>query len=132
MIKDRTTFFSDCIVSGNVSIGCDCLVAKNVSILSGTHVIDGPGSIRENDALAMKLMPDTLNKEIEIGDDVWLGSNSIILPGVKLETGVVVGANSVVTKSFPANTVVGGVPAKVLRKRSKASLNRKTETEQRK
>jgi acetyltransferase-like isoleucine patch superfamily enzyme len=52
---------------------------------------------------------------IVIGRNVWIGRNSIILPGVSIGDNSVVGAGSVVTKSFPANCVIGGNPAKLIR-----------------
>jgi acetyltransferase-like isoleucine patch superfamily enzyme len=116
-IGSRTSFFSDCLVSGVVSIGKNCLFAKNVTILSSTHQLHGPGTIRENDAAAQTDPSRKLYSPVVIGDDCWLGSNSVIMPGVKLETGTVVGANAVVTKSFPAYSIVGGVPAKLISSR---------------
>jgi acetyltransferase-like isoleucine patch superfamily enzyme len=113
-IGSRTSFFSDCIISGAVSIGENCLFAKNVTILTSTHQIHGPGTIRVNDAAAQADPSHQLYSPVVIGDDCWLGSNSVIMPGVKLETGTVVGANAVVTKDFPAYSIVGGVPAKLI------------------
>jgi len=56
-------------------------------------------------------------ESISIGNDVWIGSNSIILDGVKIEDGVIVAAGSVVTKDIPAYAIVGGVPAKIIKYR---------------
>jgi acetyltransferase-like isoleucine patch superfamily enzyme len=110
----RTSFFSDCLVSGTVRIGQGCLFANNVTVLSGSHVIRGDGNIRENDA-ASALDPNFQPIEpIVIGKDCWLGSNSVILPGITLGDGIVVGANTVVTKNFPDFSILGGVPAKVI------------------
>jgi acetyltransferase-like isoleucine patch superfamily enzyme len=53
---------------------------------------------------------------IEIKDDAWLGTGAIILPNVRIGTGAVVGAGAVVTKDVPDFTVVGGIPAKVIKK----------------
>ena len=55
-------------------------------------------------------------KPIIIGDQCWLGSNCVILPEVELGNHVIVGAGAVVTKSFPANCVIGGVPARIIKK----------------
>lgn len=55
-------------------------------------------------------------KPITIGDDVWIGGHSTILPGVTIGNGAIVAAGAVVTKDVEPNTVVGGVPAKVIKK----------------
>lgn len=55
-------------------------------------------------------------KEIAIGDDCWIGGGAVICPGVILGRRVVVGAGSVVTKSFPDDVVVAGNPARVIRR----------------
>lgn len=113
-VGSRTSFFSDCLISGAVTIGNDCLFANNVTVLSGTHQIRGSGTIRENDA-AWERSPDYRPFDpISIGEDCWLGANAVILPGVSLGKGTVVGANAVVTKSFPDYAILGGVPARVI------------------
>lgn len=55
--------------------------------------------------------------DIVIGNDVWIGYEAVILSGVKISDGAVIGARAVVTKDIPPYTVVGGVPAKTIRKR---------------
>lgn len=57
------------------------------------------------------------NKAIEIGNDVWVGTNAIILPGVKINDGAIVAAGAVVTKDVPPYAVVGGVPARIIKYR---------------
>ncbi len=52
-----------------------------------------------------------------IGNDVWIGTESMIMPGVKIGDGAVIGARALVTKDVPPYTIVGGVPAKIIRKR---------------
>ena len=54
-------------------------------------------------------------KNLHIGKNVWIGSRSVILPGVTIGDGAIVAAGAVVTKDVPTNTVVGGVPAKVIK-----------------
>ena len=58
---------------------------------------------------------DSKTKPVIIGDNVWLGANVTILPQVELGNNVVVGAGSVVTKSFPANSIIAGNPAKLIK-----------------
>lgn len=57
-----------------------------------------------------------IHGHIEIHDDAWLGAGAIVLPNIRIGTGAVVGAGSVVTKDVPAFTVVAGVPARPIRK----------------
>ena len=54
-----------------------------------------------------------LHAEVHIGDNVWVGARSVILPGVKIGNNVVIAAGSVVTKDVPENVMVAGVPAVV-------------------
>ena len=56
-----------------------------------------------------------LGKPITIGDNCWIGGSSVINPGVTLGNNVVVASNSVVTKSFGDNVVIGGNPARIIR-----------------
>ena len=58
----------------------------------------------------------TAPESIKIGDNVWIGSNATILQGVTIRNGAIIGANAVVTKDVPENTIVAGVPARVIRK----------------
>ena len=89
-----------------VSIGNNVLIAPNVSIYTAGH----------------PLHPEVRNTGYEygipvtIGDNVWIGGNSIILPGVTIGSNSVVAAGSVVTKDVPEWTVVAGNPARVIRK----------------
>ncbi|MFL7053372.1 DapH/DapD/GlmU-related protein [Vibrio cyclitrophicus] len=86
-------------------IGNNVLIAPRVSILSKTH------NYSEKNRF-IKDQGDSLVKIPVIEDDVWIGRNAVIMPGVKLEKGSVVGAGAIVTKDVPSFVVVGGVPAK--------------------
>lgn len=59
------------------------------------------------------------NLPVTVGDDVWIGSRVMILPGVKIGKGSIIGAGAVVTKDIPEYSIVGGVPAKLIRSRLK-------------
>ena len=90
-----------------VTIGCDCLIAEMVSIRDHDHGFhDTALPMREQEPLVASVV---------IGDDVWIGSKATITRGVHIGPGAIVGANSVVTKDVSAGTVVGGVPARVIR-----------------
>ena len=68
-----------------------------------------------NHGLAPEDRQTTYPAPIVLGKNVWVGSNSTILQGVTIGDNAVVGAGAVVTKDVPENTIVGGVPAKVIR-----------------
>lgn len=62
--------------------------------------------------------PDTPKKgDTVVGNDVWFGQDSLIMPGIKIGSGAIIAARSVVTKDVPPYTIVGGNPAKIIRKR---------------
>jgi acetyltransferase-like isoleucine patch superfamily enzyme len=102
---------------GDVFIGADTLIGPNVFISSGKHHIEGREKIRDLDSKYFNESGTHFSDEISIGADSWLGANVVILPGVKLGEGCVVAANSVVTKSFEDFSIIGGVPAKLLKVR---------------
>jgi acetyltransferase-like isoleucine patch superfamily enzyme len=99
---------------GTISIGRKCLIAQFVSIIASNHAIDCEGDIMD--------MPWSLkNNYVTIGDNVWIGAGSIILPGVVVGNGAVIAAGSVVTKNIGENQVHAGVPARLLRLRQPPS-----------
>jgi acetyltransferase-like isoleucine patch superfamily enzyme len=93
-----------CYIQGDkgIFIGDDTIFAPGVKIISANH--DVKDFAKQVDA-----------RPIRIGKNCWLSANAVILPGVELGDNVVVGAGAVVTKSFPSNVVLAGVPAKVIR-----------------
>ena len=109
-IGERSTIHSFAIINGDISIGTDCLIGPRVTILSGTHIALTTDSIRFQDETYFKLNGQYPSQPVRIGNDCWLGVNSVILPGVNLGNGCVIGANSVVTHSFPEYSVIAGVP----------------------
>lgn len=103
-------------INGNVHIGCSCIIAPSVFISSGTH------PFREIPHLAIRMQEleaaaDNLDQPVVVHDDCWLGVHAVISPGVTLGKGVVVGANSVVTRDWPPYSVVAGAPARALKPR---------------
>lgn len=109
-IKVGKNFFANynCTIIdvADVIIGDNCQMAPNVAIYTAGHPV----------------YPSTRNtayeygKEIVIGDNVWIGGNTVILPGVHIGDDVVIGAGSVVTKDIPDRCIAAGNPCKVIRK----------------
>ena len=97
----------DCVFldSGKIVIGDNCMIGPKTTILAITHPID-PG--KRNEGIGIP-------KDVRIGNNVWIGAGVIILPGVEIGDNSVIGAGSVVTKDVPANAVVAGNPAKIIR-----------------
>lgn len=92
-----------------IRIGSNCRIASNVKMYTGTNEADQDFS---SEPLKKKF------GNITIGDNVWLGSNVFITPGVSIGENSIVGANSVVTRDLPEWSICGGVPAKVIRRKT--------------
>lgn len=92
-----------------VTIGDDVLIGPHVIINSGNHRYVDPG-------VPIRLQGHKLDP-IVIEDDVWIGAHSVILPGVRVGRSSVVGAGAVVTRDVPPDSVVGGVPARIIKHR---------------
>ena len=98
--------FSCCFVDdGDIYIGDDTMIGPNCTLATSIH----PVSPR------LRKYKIQRNRQIHIGRNVWLGAGAIILPGVTIGNNSIVGAGSVVTKDVPANVIVVGNPARVLR-----------------
>lgn len=115
-------FYTDC--GKNISVG------KNVFINSGCRFQDQGGiTIGDGVLIGHNVVLATLNHDIDprkrstmhpapivIGNNVWIGANATVVPGVTISDGAVIAAGAVVTKDVPANVIVGGVPAKIIKK----------------
>lgn len=97
-----------------VHIGASCMIGPNTLITTVGHPLSPKGR-REKLAYG---------KPVTIGDDVWIGGNCTILPGVTIGNNVIVAAGAVVTKDVPDNCVVAGIPAKVIKKLEDDILDR--------
>jgi len=89
---------------GAISIGANCMIAQFVSIVASNHST----TLKEN----MLTQPWSKARNfVKIGDDVWIGAGSVIVPGVTIGVGAVVAAGAVVTRDVPPYEIWGGVPA---------------------
>ncbi|MBQ8278509.1 MAG: sugar O-acetyltransferase [Roseburia sp.] len=94
-----------CVDDGNIYIGDKVMFGPNVTIATANHPVQP-----ELRARALQY-----NRDVHIGNNVWIGANTAIVPGVTIGDNSVIGAGSVVTKDIPANVVAVGCPCKVLR-----------------
>jgi acetyltransferase-like isoleucine patch superfamily enzyme len=93
---------------GDIDIGDNVMIAPKAGLFAHNHG-HKLGTIMQDQPLE--------DGKITVGNDVWIGSNAIITPNVELKSGSVIGAGAVVTDNVPSNTIVGGNPAKEIRKR---------------
>ena len=112
-IGDRTNINRNCMIwagdNAKVVFGKDCLTGPGVTVIASKYGVKGRDIIRSYPAY---------ERDIIIGNDVWLGANVVVLPGVKIGDGAIVGAGSVVTKNIEPYTIVTGVPAIKLKDRN--------------
>ncbi|MGP6140171.1 sugar O-acetyltransferase [Jeotgalibaca sp. A127] len=109
----HTHFGKNCYANFNLTlvddapiyIGDDVMFGPNVTLSAGTHPIDP-------EARKKHLQ---YNQSITIADNVWIGANVVVMPGVTIGENSVIGAGSVVTRDIPANVVAVGSPCRVLR-----------------
>lgn len=101
--------FTHVNIQDQLSIGNDCMIA------SGCRIVDNEHGYTKLD-VPMSKQPTTF-EPIVIEDNVWLGTNVIVLKGVRIGTGAIVGAGAVVNHSIPANEIWAGVPARKIKDR---------------
>ncbi len=138
--EGRITIGDNCIFAKNVTLSCKggpikignyVNISVNTTIYSNTgveigdytfiaghcYIVAGGNHEIEDTTKPILFQPILSKGGVKIGEDCWIGAGSVILDGVTLEKGVVVGAHSLVNKSFPAYSIIVGSPAKLLRKR---------------
>lgn len=111
----------------NTKIGNYCSISHEVICGLGRHPLDlfstSPVFYRRNNPLYLQIVNKNIEFEeylpINIGHDVWIGARAIIMDGVNVGDGAVIAAGAIVTKDVPPYAIVGGIPAKILKYRSK-------------
>jgi acetyltransferase-like isoleucine patch superfamily enzyme len=110
-IGAKTVIGQECTISAykRVRIGEQCVIADRAMFIDFDHgVVEVERPIRQQGIYM---------REVEVGSNVWIGYGACILRGVRVGDNSIVGTNSVVTKDVPANAVVAGVPARIVRMR---------------
>lgn len=110
-IGDNSTIssFTTIYATYGVKIGCNCLISSNVGISSYNHIQNS------NDRRRDESEDYKFSKPVVIGNNVWIGMNACILPGVSIGNNVIIGSGSVVTKSIPDNEIWVGNPARFVK-----------------
>jgi acetyltransferase-like isoleucine patch superfamily enzyme len=110
-IGAKTVLGQECTISSyqHVSIGHECVIADRVMMIDFDHgMVEVERPIR---------LQGIYKRDVRVGNNVWIGYNACILRGVTVGDNAVIGANAVVTRDVPANAVVGGAPARLIRMR---------------
>jgi acetyltransferase-like isoleucine patch superfamily enzyme len=111
-IGAKTVLGQDCTISAfqRVSIGRECIIADRVMLIDFDHgVTEVERPIR---------LQGIYKRDVSVGHNVWMGFGSCVLRGVRIGDNAIVGTSSVCTRDVPANAVVGGVPARLIRMRA--------------
>lgn len=108
VIGDYTRIGIHNTIIGPVSIGSHVNLAQGITVTALNHNFEATNMRIDEQGVS--------TKPVVVGDDVWIGANAVILPGVTIGTHCVVAAGAVVTKDVPDYSVVGGVPAKVIKR----------------
>ena len=117
-IGAKAVLGQECTISAYqcVSIGRECVIADRVMLIDFDH---GAAEVERPVRLQ-----GIYKRDVRVGHNVWIGYGVCVLRGVTIGDNAIVGTNSVVTRDVPANAVVGGVPAQLLRMRESPSLMR--------
>src|SRR5215216_5449725 len=112
-IGAKTVLGQECTISSykRVTIGRECVIADRVMLIDFDHgMVEVERPIR---------LQGIYKRDVRVGNNVWIGYGACILRGVSVGDNAVIGTNAVVTKDVPANAVVGGVPARLIRMRKR-------------
>ena len=110
-IGAKTVMGQECTISAyqRVRIGEECVIADRAMFIDFDHgMVEIERPIR---------LQGIYKRDVEVGNNVWIGYGACVLRGVSVGDNSVIGTNSVVTKDVPANAVVGGIPARIIRMR---------------
>jgi acetyltransferase-like isoleucine patch superfamily enzyme len=112
-IGAKSVLGQECTISAfqHIAIGRECIIADRVMMIDFDHgIVEVERPIREQ---------GIYKRDVDVGHNVWIGYGACLLRGVKVGDNAVIGTSSVVTCDVPANAVVGGIPAKLIRMRDK-------------
>ena len=109
-IGSNSQIGQNCRIGKDVTIGDDVVMGPDVVMMTASHAFDDPD-------IPIRLQGATSPRPINIGNDVWIGTRVVILPGVTIGDKAVIGAGSIVTKDIPERAIAVGSPARAIRYR---------------
>lgn len=104
-----------------INIGKFCSIASRVTILTANHDYKNVSTYPFDRNPKISEYQCRISNNVDIGNDVWIGINAIILPGVTINDGAIIAAGAIVTKDVPPYAIVGGAPAKIIKYRFEQS-----------
>ena len=107
IIGDHTRIGLHNTIIGPVSIGCHVNLAQGITITALNHNFEDKEQYIDSQGVS--------TNQVVLGDDIWIGANAVVLPGVSIGNHAVVAAGAVVTKDVPPHSLVAGVPAKIIK-----------------
>jgi acetyltransferase-like isoleucine patch superfamily enzyme len=123
-----TTLGYNNLLAGKITIGKYCQLGADVALHATNHPISSMTTYINKNLFNGELKGLKEENEIVIGNDVWIGHGVIIVGNINIGNGAILAAGSVITKDVPAYTIVGGVPAKIIKKRFSDQIIQEIET----
>jgi len=123
-----TTLGYNNVLAGEITIGKYCQLGGDVVLHATNHPISSMTTYINNNLFQGELKGLKEENEIVIGNDVWIGHGVIIVGNINIGNGAILAAGSVITKDVPPYTIVGGVPAKIIKKRFSNQIIQEIET----
>lgn len=109
-IGDHSQLGERCRIGPGTRLGAQVVMGPEVIVMTTAHAFEDPST-------PVRMQGDLPLRPVTIGDDVWIGTRVVILPGVTIGSGSVIGAGSVVTRDVPPGVIAAGNPARVIRRR---------------
>ena len=109
-IGNRTQLGQNAQLGGEIILGDDILMGPDIVIMATAHAFDRIDIPINKQGAAPE-------EPVKIGNDVWIGTRAVIMPGVEIGDHSIIASGAVVTKSFPPYSIIGGVPAKLIKSR---------------